>query len=58
MIDRLKKQIDPEVISEREKAVRERVRAQTERAQQRLGELVGLHEHQLEIDPLIGAIDR
>ena len=40
VFDRLKTAVDPEVASEREKAVKERVRAQYERAQKRLAELV------------------
>ncbi|KAF8538691.1 surface antigen-domain-containing protein [Trichophaea hybrida] len=43
VFDRLKSAINPAVISEREKAVQERVRAQYEKAQKRLEELI--HEN-------------
>jgi hypothetical protein len=40
VFESLRKQIDPQVEEERERAVRERIQAQVEKAQQRLAELV------------------
>jgi len=45
VFDRLKTAVDPKVVSEREKAVKGRVRAQYERAQKRLAELVPFTVH-------------
>ena len=44
IFERVTKNVDPTVLSEREAAVRERVAAQYERAQHRLAELVLLPE--------------
>jgi len=43
VFDRLKSAVDPDVVSEREKAVQERIRAQYGKAQKRLAELVSLN---------------
>lgn len=40
VLERLKRSAEPEVVSEQEKAIEARVRAQYERAQRRLSELV------------------
>jgi len=40
VFESLRKKIDPQVEEERERAVRERIQAQVEKAQQRLAELV------------------